>query len=632
MLKQIPRRIWIISGVVLTIVLYGIIFLFPKQVEFAYVGKTCASQLLLFPDVQQQSDDGTLKATLEGGASLGSWRIFSTSVCFSPADNFKAGATSFAISPWRGPIFAKQFRVNIPEPPRLANVAEFTKRVSAARPIEMNLTAADVIHTYMLKVADKTSECQRENEATTLLCEVAPLSLEHGKEYSFAMYRDIPGLAQDEQEVALFKATTLLPVNIASASVKDSQTVYDTISKIEFEADKPLDAAELTVVRKEGETEAPIRANVAVSGAKGVITFDEPLARKATYVLRISRLDGADGSSLASPYIVTFGTSGGPKVASSSVGSNSLAQNQTIILTFDQTVDSSVDVASFIRVSGAQFTLAKRSDTEVSVTLRGASLCSAVTITVDKGIKSGSNGEVSDEPWTQQSRVICGTSAAIGYSVQGRPIIAYYFGTGASTILFTGGMHGSEPSGYSTMQAWANYLMAYGDQIPAGKRVVVVPNTNPDGIAAGSRNSSTNVNIGRNFPTTNWKADIETSSGILQNGGGTSPGSEPESAALMALTRQLRPRLEVSYHAQGSLVGANKYGDSVAIGNTYASMVGYGTMFYDAEAVMGYPMTGEYEDWMGEEMGIPAILIELPTPSGNYLNSQLPALKKMLAV
>ena len=79
-------------------------------------------------------------------------------------------------------------------------------------------------------------------------------------------------------------------------------------------------------------------------------------------------------------------------------------------------------------------------------------------------------------------------------------------------------------------------------------------------------------------------------------------------------------------------MGANKFGDSVAVGSVYAQTVGYATMFHNAEAVMGYPMTGEYEDWMGEQFGIPAILIELPSHSGNYLNSQLPALKKMLAL
>jgi len=193
-------------------------------------------------------------------------------------------------------------------------------------------------------------------------------------------------------------------------------------------------------------------------------------------------------------------------------------------------------------------------------------------------------------------------------------------------------MHGSEWSGQVTMQAWVTYLQTNGHKIPADKRVVIIPNTNPDGIAAGSRNNVNNVNIDRNFPASNWSARIDTASGVLENGGGTSPGSEPETQAVLSITRQLRPRLEVSFHAQGSLVGANKYGDSVAIGNLYASMVGYGTMFNNPEEVMGYTITGEYEDWMGEELGVPAILIELPTHSGNYLNSQLNALLKMTTV
>lgn len=83
-------------------------------------------------------------------------------------------------------------------------------------------------------------------------------------------------------------------------------------------------------------------------------------------------------------------------------------------------------------------------------------------------------------------------------------------------------------------------------------------NTNPDGIAVGSRNNANNVNLGRNFPTANWKADIDTASGILKNGGGKKAGSEPETKALINLTRQLRPRVQISFHAQGSLVGANK--------------------------------------------------------------------------
>ncbi len=314
-----------------------------------------------------------------------------------------------------------------------------------------------------------------------------------------------------------------------------------------------------------------------------------------------------------------------------SVGANSVSRSARIIVTLDQPIDGSVDISKYVRVTGVNGTVKKQSDTQLAYTIEGGD-CSAFSLVLDKGVKSGSNGAESKDAWKFDSRTICGTSWVIGSSVKGRSIVAYSFGGGSKTILFTGGMHGSEPSGYTTMQAWAQYLQAYGDIVPANTRVVIVPNTNPDGIAANSRNNSRNVNIDRNFPTANWQASIETASGTLPTGGGTSKGSEPETAALIALTRQLRPRAEISFHAQGRLVGANKFSDSVSIGDIYAKTVGYKTMYYNAEAVMGYPMTGEYEDWMGEELNIPAILVELPSASGNYFNAQLPALKKMLAL
>jgi len=100
---------------------------------------------------------------------------------------------------------------------------------------------------------------------------------------------------------------------------------------------------------------------------------------------------------------------------------------------------------------------------------------------------------------------------------------------------------------------------------------------------------------------------------------------------LINLTSQLNPRLEVSFHSQGRLVGANGYADSQSIGNTYASLVGYSTMFGGSEEdVMGYSITGEYEDWIGEQLGKPAILIELPSNSGNYFSSQQTALWRMV--
>lgn len=633
MFKRVPLRIWIISGATFLLLLaYSLIFFIPKNVTFSYAGQTCVPQLLLLPAVQKQTDDnGAVTITLEDTVSLGSLVIASTKACFSPTESFKTGTYAATIAPWGAPIFAKKFAVAVPEAPAVVASAASKGAISAVRPLEIRLGTEDTVHQYVLKERDGKTTAPCDPNSAVLTCDIADLSLEHGKQYTLSLSRQIPDIT-DAEAVTSFDITTLSPVRITAATVTEGQVIYDTPTSFQFTADKDLTSAKVTLEVLKGEQLTPVDVKVVTDDTIGTITPIAPLERKSQYVMTVNELNGADGSSLAEPYAIRFATSGGPKVSSVSVGSSLVAQNARIIITFDQPIDPSVDATKFVRAVGANAAVSKVSATQIAVTLQGAPLCSAFSLVVDKGIKSGSNGAVGDEAWKFDSRIICGTSSIIGYSVKGRAITAYYFGSGASTILYTGGIHGSERSGVTTMQAWVTYLQSNGFKIPADKRVVVVPNTNPDGIAAGSRNNANNVNLGRNFPTANWKADIQTTNGLLQNGGGTSAASEPETSALLNLTRQLRPRLEVSFHAQGRLVGANKYGDSVAIGNTYAGIVGYQTMFYNAEAVMGYEMTGEYEDWMGEEMGIPAILIELPSHSGNYLNSQLTALLRMLTV
>ncbi len=238
---------------------------------------------------------------------------------------------------------------------------------------------------------------------------------------------------------------------------------------------------------------------------------------------------------------------------------------------------------------------------------------------------------ISTADWTFSSRVACRQTVTIGTSVQGRPIVAYYFGSGPTSVLFTGGIHGSEPSGTYLMEDWANYLEANPVKIPTDKQIVIVPSINPDGIAAKDRYNARGVNLDRNFPSSDWATDIAVAGGGMKaGGGGGAPASEPETQALMALTSSLKLRAVISYHAQGSLVGINEYADSDAIGNLYASAVGYKTMFYNAEETMGYTFSGEYESWIAEKLSAPAVLIELPTTNGRFLAKHLDALWKMV--
>ncbi len=623
---RLPLPVWILIGVFSVLVItYALIFGIPKKVAFSYGGDTCARQLVLLPSLQSKKSE-TFDVTIKDELKIGSFAYAATKVCVTPKQAPETGKYNASIGLLGGWFAAKQFAVEVANPPEARTSDIVGKMISTALPLQVKLSSPDTIHSYEIAIADKQTDCKTEESLVS--CDIAQLQLSPGSEYTATLYRSFN--ESNKTKVLEGKVETLLPIKMQSSSLTEGKIVYDMPKEFSFVFDKPVESADFTVERKNGETTEKVAAEARFEDKTLFVTLAADLPRKAEFNITIKQAIADNGSSLEAPISVNFATSGGPKPASISVGTTGVPQSAQIIVTLDQPIKEGVDINKFARVEGVSGSVKQRSPTELVYSIQGG-LCVAFSLILDKGLESGSNKEVS-EAWKFEARTICGTSSVIGYSTKGRAIMAYYFGNGGTTILFTGGIHGTEGSSYTTMQAWVTHLMSNGYKIPADKRVVIVPNVNPDGIAAGTRNSATNVNLGRNFPTANWKADIETTSGILKNGGGTSAASEPETKALIALTKQLQPRLEVSFHSQGRLVGANKFGDSVSVGATYAGLVGYQTMFYDAEAVMGYPMTGEYEDWMGESMGTPAILIELPSHSGNYLSSQLNALMRMLTI
>ncbi len=84
--------------------------------------------------------------------------------------------------------------------------------------------------------------------------------------------------------------------------------------------------------------------------------------------------------------------------------------------------------------------------------------------------------------------------------------------------------------------------------------------------------------------------------------------SEPETIALANLTTSLQPGLKRRLYPRKS--GCNQHGDSIDIGNMYATSVGYSSMIGHADETMGYTITGEFEEWAmaGQQYGTPAIL------------------------
>lgn len=624
-LKSIPRRYWVIGGIVLSLLVYSLLFFIPKKVEFSYAGETCIGQLVLFPGAQTTKSDA-FEVKIKDEHKIGSFAYAATKVCAEPKEAPKNGSYTASTGLFGGWFAAKQFAIKVADPPKALASTVIGNTISAALPVRIQLTAADTIHEYSLAVAENKTDCK--NEDTQLVCDVAPLKLSPGNAYDIALTRSFKG--EEPTKIAEGGVETLLPIVMQEASLAEGKVIYDTTKEFTFSFDLPLKEASVKLVQKEGEGTKDVEVSTKTNTNTLTVSVPQDLARKANFVLTLNQVVAEKGNSLEGPFAINFSTSGGPKPTEVSVGNSGVPQSAKIIVTFDQPIKEDVDIAQFAKVAGIGGSVARQNETQLAFTIQGG-LCQNFSLVLDKGMASAVNSELS-EAWKFDSRTICGTTRVIGYSVQGRAIVAHYFGNGSSTILFTGGIHGEERSAQQTMQAFTDHLMNGSMKIPDNRQVVVVPNTNPDGIAANKRNNARNVNVDRNFPSSNWQADIDTASGRIPNGGGTAPGSEPEAKALINLTRQLRPRLSVSFHAQGRLVGANQVGISIDAGNTYARTVGYGTMYGTAEEVMGYPITGEYEDWMGEEMGIAAILIELPTRSGNYLSSQLSAISKMLSL
>lgn len=615
-------KIAAVSGVLLAGT-YVLVFVVPRTVEFSYGNGACVSRLVVLPDTLQ-ADSDIFDVTFHGGFSVGGTRIVSTQLCFIAKSIPKEGTAAVSISPWGSVVFRAQYNIHIEAAPTVM-AAIPTAQIAITKPVLYTIDKTDRILDYTLSSNKRTSDCSV--TGTTIACDLRSLELKQGASHTITLARNF----KDSTEEITSTTVHILPaVSVTRTSPTNNQTIYGIPEILRITTDKKLLRASATLEQVDNGRKTLLSTTVTTDGASVLVSLDNTLKRTASFRLTLNSAEAEDGSTIVEPYVLHFKTSGGPQVKTISVGDVGVDTNARIVVSFDQPIASSVNIAKLSRTVGVDSTRYISGNT-VIFALKSSPRCTAFTIQLDKGIKSGVNNLLSEKTWSYTSRTSCRKAVTIGYSVNGRPITAYYYGTGSTSVLFTGGIHGSEPSSTTTMQAWISYLDSYAYTLPSNRQVVIVPNVNPDGIATGNRYNANNVNLARNFPTADWSKDIETAAGIVKDGGGTKPLSEPETRALASLTSTLKPRLEISFHAKGSLVGANDYGSSRDAARLYAATVGYATMFGSgAEDVMGYGFTGEYEDWIREKLGKPAILIELPTHSGNYFTSQRTALIKMV--
>jgi protein MpaA len=150
----------------------------------------------------------------------------------------------------------------------------------------------------------------------------------------------------------------------------------------------------------------------------------------------------------------------------------------------------------------------------------------------------------------------------IGTSVEGRPIVAWRFGQARARrrILVVGCIHGNECAGLAITTALRR------TPVPKGVQLWLVPEMNPDGTAADTRQNAHGVDLNRNFPY-RWRANSDPT-----YYSGPYAASEPETRAAMTLVRRLRPAVTIWYHQHMDLVDLS--GGDRGVARRYARVAG----------------------------------------------------------
>lgn len=572
----------------------------PRSVNLSYAGATCVSRLTLLPEYHR-SYHTAFAVTFQDSVRLGDVALWSSAMCVTPTQEPQPGTSHVQAGFMGSELFALSLQVAVGLPP-VARAASFDTPVPVTKPLVVQLSETDAIYDYRLAVDGKKAKCVSHEKG--VVCDVPSLDLAQGKTYPVTVLRSF----QQRRETPVYRdeLTVVTQVQLVKSSVVKDQAVYDVPEQLTLEFNKPLVAADVTLKNKEGDQVSGVSVQIAAD--RVVLQLAEPLARKMSYELVVQSVEATDGATLDSAAYIPFTVSGGPQVAHQSLSGAGAPPTGSVILTLDQELHAEQSLGDFVSVTGVS-AVVTGGGKQIRVQYT-AGKCADITITIKKGL-TNTHGVPQTDDWRTSLRTACYTVQTIGVSKQGRAIQAYSFGNGGSTVLFTGAIHGSEASSSLILHDLIRHLDANPREIPAHHQVVIVPTVNPDGLARGSRNNANNVNLNRNFDTNDWKQDIKDTNGMVPGGGGAQPMSEPETKAIAALSAQLRPRLVLSFHAVGSVAIGNQAGDSARLAGIYAGSVGYGNGTGSSGEIFTYEITGTYDDWLAQKLGVPSIVVEL---------------------
>jgi protein MpaA len=219
------------------------------------------------------------------------------------------------------------------------------------------------------------------------------------------------------------------------------------------------------------------------------------------------------------------------------------------------------------------------------------------------------------------------SSDTVGTSGERRPLIDFTLSGGSQTVLIVGGIHaGTEANTVALVQGMLTAVQADPSFLPPQLTATFVPSANPDGLANGTREVASGVDLNRNWPTDDWTIDTYAAGPVIvPRGGGPFPMSEPETRTLADLVARLRPALIVSYHSAARLVTGGPYARSMGLESAYAEAAGYAAGDWTS-----YPVTGDFAQWAERKQGVPTVEVELPNHHSTDIAANLAGLRAVL--
>jgi protein MpaA len=195
-----------------------------------------------------------------------------------------------------------------------------------------------------------------------------------------------------------------------------------------------------------------------------------------------------------------------------------------------------------------------------------------------------------------RARLAAVRTLVLGRSVQGRPIRAVVLGpvNARAPVLVVGCIHGDEPAG-----------IAIADRLARARTtrrtgIWIISDLNPDGVAAGTRQSAHHVDLNRNFPYAWRRIGVP---GDPQYAGPRAL-SEPESRIAHSLILRIRPRITIWFHQHQDLTDIS--GGNIRIERRFALLSGL-----PLRRLTRYP--GSATGWQDHRLaGSTAFVVELP--------------------